>query len=252
MSSMNMPSHGFFQRTLERTRQAAELKKQKEMQTRLDAQATMQSQAGPNTLVPLQSEMEKRAGVNPANFTGLTDIKTGELIDRYKYDPYSGQAAQALKEQAFSQGTSPWAQMQLQAQQLEQQKAQDLSSRQQQQAQGEAQSMLARGGGLSGGARAMLARQGARDQLMANQGVSRAGMEQRMGIGQADQERKQNLLQGFQDLESKGSQFNIGNLSQDLTARAAFDANRYNQQMSAYGAKQSAEAQRAAARGGKK
>lgn len=230
----------------------AETKRQAEELKRFHSQQTAQAQVGPNTYVPLQSTFEQQAGVNPENFTGVTDIKTGELLDRYKSDPYAGVAAQELKKQAFAEGASPWAQMQLQKQQLEQSKMQDQTTLQNQQAQSMAQSGLMRMGGMNSGARALLARGGARDQMFANQDVARQGVEQRLGINQQDQDRKSQLLKGFSDAEVQGQQFNIGNMTNDLKNRSTFDANRYNQQMEAWAAKQSADAQRASSGGGKK
>lgn len=225
--------------------QNAEIKRQQDL-------SAAQAAARPGVNVIGQNEFERRAGVTPPSYEGTRDVKTGELLGQYKFDPYGGEALKALKEQAFSQGESPWAKMQLQKQQMEQQNARGAAGRQAMQASAQAQSGLARMGGLGGGARALLAKQGARDALMAQQGVSREGMGQRLGIQAEDLNRKQGLLSQFGNTEVQGQQFNIGQSTGDIKNRAMFDANRYNQQMQAWGAQQSANAQRAAAGGGGK
>lgn len=195
-----------------------------------------------------QTEAEKRAGVLPPSYEGMRDIRTGELLSPFKTDVYKGEALQALKQQAFAQGESPWAAMQLQGQKMEEAAARDKAVKNQMQASSMAQSQLARSGGLSGGARALLARQSLRDLLSSNQDIARAGGGQRLDIQKQDLARKEGLLGKFGDLETGAQASDIGRLTGDVSQRAAFDTNRYNQQMGAWGASQSAQAQRDAAK----
>jgi len=194
---------------------------------------------------------EKAAGVNPPTFLSTTD-PTGNLKDQFKLDPYSGEALQALKSQAFAQGDSPWAQMQKTQQQLEQQGASDTATKRAMQASSGALSNLARTGGATGGAAALMARQGARDALGAQQDISRQGVMQRLGINQQDLDRKNSLLGKFGDMENQANQTNINQASNSMTLQNAFNTNRYNQQMAAWGAKETANGMRSSGGGGKK
>lgn len=201
----------------------------------------------PGTRLYQQSAFEKRAGVSAPEFEGSRDVRTGELLSPFKTDAYGGEALQELKKQAFSQGESPWAKMQLQGQKLEEQGSRDRLLKEQMQSAGQAQSQLARSGGLTGGARTLLARQSQRDLLGASQGLSRQGMGQRLDIAKEDIARKEGLLGKFGDLETQAQASNIGQLTGDITRRGAFEGERYGAQMAGYGAAQSAQAQRDAA-----
>lgn len=214
----------------------------------------LSAQAGdrPGLQVYAPSANEQKAGVNPPGYEGTRDVKTGQLLDQYKTNPYGGEALQALKQQAFAEGMSPWAQAQMKSQALQQQDAKSQAMRQQMTAQSGAQSQIARSGGLTGGASALLVRQGARDLLNSQQGISRAGMGQRLGIEQQDIDRKNQLLGTFGDLENQANQSNLNQATGDINRKAMFDMERYRQQMQAWGAQQSADATRAAGGGGGK
>ena len=127
-----------------------------------------------------------------------------------------------------------------------------MAARQAQQGMSQAASSLARTGGLGGGARTRMAMQGAKDLMLQGQGISRQGMSDRLGISSQDEQTRQGLLGQVAGTELQGQQTNLGTLGTDITRKAAFDANRYNQQMGAWGAKQTADAQRAAGSGGGK
>lgn len=218
------------------------------------AQGQLTSAAGdrPGIALIQQTSAEKKAGVVPPGYEGTRDVKTGKLLDEFKMDPYGGEALQKLKGQAFAEGLSPWAQAQLQSQQMGEQDARGAAGRQQMQAMSAAQGQLARTGGMTGGAAALLARQGSRDMLGANQQIARQGMGQRLGIEQQDIDRKNQLLGKFGDLETQASGQNIDMASQDINRRALFDMERYRQQMQAWAAKESADATRASGGGGGK
>lgn len=218
---------------------------------RYQTQITNQASVMPGTYVPVQTDFEKRAGVMPTNFRGLSDIKTGDLIDRFKANPFEGEASQRLRQEALGNEQSPWAKMALQRQGLEESQARGNVGLQQQMAQSQAQSQLARLGGLGGGARTSLARSGAHDALMAAQGVGAQGQMARAGINEQDALRHQQLLGQTADIERAGRQADIGSLKEDMLARGGFDTNRYNQQMQAWASQQSANAQRQAGSSGK-
>jgi hypothetical protein len=198
------------------------------------------------------SKYETKAGVNPISYEGTRDVKTGELLGKYKIDPYQGEALQALKTQAFAEGSSPWAQMQLQQQALEESGARDQAAKAQAQGLAQAQGNLLRQGGLNSGARSLMAMQSAKDLARAQQDVTRKGMADRLTVGQQDIDRKQGLLSNFSNLETQAQGANIQQQTTDLTNKAQFDLAKYKEQMGAYGAAQTAKAQKAAASSGKK
>lgn len=206
----------------------------------------------PGIMLTAPSQYEQQAGVTPSAYEGTRDVRTGQLLDQYKSDPYKGEALQNLKGQAFSTGLSPWAQVQMTKQNQEQSNATDAASRQQMQAQSGAQSQLARQGGMSGGAGALLARQGQRDLMNAQQGVSNTGAGQRLGIQSNDIQNKNAMLGKFGDMENQANTANIGASTADINRLAIFNSNRYNAQMQAWGADKSASAQASASRGGGK
>ena len=206
----------------------------------------------PGIMLTAPSQYENQAGVTPPAYEGTRDVRTGELLDQYKQDPYKGDALQALKGQAFSSGLSPWAQVQMSQQKQEQGNAADAASKNQMQAQSGAQTQMARQGGLTGGAAALLARGGQRDLMNAQQGVSNAGASQRLGIQSADAQNKNALLGKFGDMENQANTANIAAATGDINRLGIFNANRYNAQMQAWGADKSASAQVSASRGGGK
>lgn len=198
------------------------------------------------------SPYEQAAGVTAGTkFKGATD-ENGTLLQQYQVDPYSGEALQQIKAQAMSTGPSAWAQMQTQAQQQMQNQASDQAMKQGMQSQSGAMSSLARQGGAGGGASALLARSGMRDQLNAQQGVAQQGMQAKLGINATDAQTKQTLLGKLGDAETSANAANVDTQKSNLLASNAFDVNRYNQQMSAWAAKESANGVARAGSGGKK
>lgn len=226
--------------------------RQKEMQTQ--SQNTMADYASthPGVIKSQQSIQEQRAGINPADYEGVRNVQTGELLSQYAFDPTKSEAFSRQRAQALDQGPSEWAKLQTQRQQMEEQNQRDIANKQAQQGISQATSSLARMGGMGGGARNRMALQGAKDLMFQGQNISRQGMADRMGIATQDEQTRQNLLNQVSGTELQGQQTNLATLGTDITRKAAFDANRYNQQMSAWGAKQTADAQRAASGGGGK
>lgn len=199
----------------------------------------------------MPSKQEVSAGIVAPGYAGLRD-ENGNLKNQFTIDPYQGQAMKNLKEQAFSEGPSPWANIQLKQQQLEQQNAQGQVGRQAMAAQSGAASQLARTAGMTGGAAALLARQGQRDLMNAQQGVSRQGIQSRVGIQAQDIQRKNDLMSNLGNVENAAQVANVNAVSGDVKNQGQFDLERYRQQMQAWGAKKTADAQAAAGGGGKK
>ncbi len=171
----------------------------------------------------------------------------GTLKDIFKFDPTKSSAFGQMQSQAMSTGPSAWAQLQGQRQGLEEQNMRDIASKQGLQAMNQANSMLARTGGLSSGAAGLAARANTRNTMLANQDISRQGMMSRLGIGQADEDRRQQLLGQVADTELSGQEKNLNTVFGDVQSQRDFDLNRYASQMQAWGAANTANAQAAAA-----
>lgn len=173
---------------------------------------------------------------------------TGELQGQYKYDPAKSAAFAKLQEQAMAApGESPWAKMQMQKQAMEQQDAVAQAAKQGATAQQQAMSALMRQGGLGSGARTSLAKSSARDAMLAQQNVARQGISQRLGIGESDINRQQDLLGRVSSTELEGQGKNLQTLMGDVRGKQEFDINKYRDQMQAWGANKTANAQVAAA-----
>lgn len=197
------------------------------------------------------SDMELQAGITPPGYESYRNAAGTGLKDQFKYDPNQSGAFAAQKNRAMSNAPSAWANIQTQQQQLEQQNQMDQAAKQNQQGQSMAAASLARVGGLGGGARTRMAMQGAKDLMLQKQAVGRQGMADRLGIASQDETTRQGLLKSVADTELAGQEKNLGLLTGDVTNKAQFDANRYNQQMQAWGANKSANAQVASANASK-
>jgi hypothetical protein len=241
---------GIDQTTLNRIQKDADLKALKD---KLDSQQKMldaNKRHGPGYEALEQNAFEKQAGVTPPGYEGTRNAQTGELLDQYKINPITGEFTSSLANEARSVGPSKWAKAALGQQGYEESQARANAGLQQQQANSSAMANLSRMGGLGGGARTSLARSGARDLLMAKQGVANQGILARYGINNQDLQRKQELTGQLADVERQAQVANVQTLKDELKNRAIFDANRYNEQMRAWGAKQTADATRAAGGGG--
>lgn len=199
------------------------------------------------------SPIEAESGIRSPGYEGTRD-KQGNLKAGFKYDPYQGEMTQKLKAEATGTGPSPWAQMQLQNQGLEQQNARDQAVKSGQQALSMGNANMMRFGGQQNGARERMGAQSMRDIMGAQQDVSRQGIASRGAITAQDLQRKQDLTGQLAGQEGQAQAANIGAMTTDVSNLAQFNANKYAQQMQAYGAAKSADAQRAAASqsGGKK
>lgn len=205
-----------------------------------------------DTKMKMLSPYELQAGVTaPTTYGSMTD-ESGNLKQQFQVNPYSGEAMQMLKQNAMGSQPSAWAQMQTQAQQQMQGQASDQATRQQMQAQQNGMSNLSRMGGATGGAQALLARSGARDELNAQQGVAQQGIQSRLNINAGDAQQKQGTLANLGNAELQSNQLNQQTQFQNNQGQNMFDVNRYNQQLQAWGATQTANATRAAGHGGKK
>lgn len=212
-------------------------------------------------------EQMKAQGLNPdgspiaPQFQSLLDA-SGNLADKYKLN--LKQDTQALDQ--FSQTAlrgagvdSPWAKLQLEQQGINQLNSADNAAAGSANSMLQAASRLAQTGGVSGGARERLARQGAQAGFIGRQGVERQGMLDRLNIKSQDEAQRMTQLGQLQglnntqaDINSKVDQYNIGNNLKEVDSKRLFDSNQYNERMRAWAAGKSADAQRSAAGGGGK
>jgi len=190
-------------------------------------------------------------GVNPGDGPVRESLRTADgkdLQEQFKYDPNKSGAFSKLKEQAMAEpGSSPWAKMQQQKQGVEQAGAADAAAKSSAQGLAQAQGNLMRQGGLGGGARTRMAMQGARDLAGAQQGVNRAGIQDRLGIQEQDINRTQDALGKVSSTELQGQGQNLATLQGDVKDKGLFDMEKYKQQMAVLGANKTANAQVAAA-----
>lgn len=192
------------------------------------------------------------AGIKQLPFNSMLNadgtVKSNLAVDPTKSDAFNQMAAQAT-----ATGPSTWAQMQLQqnattgAQNLDKSNAQALGAADQ-----ASQSMMTQGGGMNSGASALNAMNAARNQTMAAQNVNANTANNAATIGSTDAQNKQTLLGQVANTETAAQSANSTIAQQDTTNLNLYNTNKYNQEMAAYGAAQTANGQRAAASGGKK
>jgi hypothetical protein len=134
-------------------------------------------------------------------------LKNGQLPENLQStffnDPMFGQSEQSLgqfgdvlqtlKDQAWDTNASPFEQARMEQQQFEEQGARDQLTGQLAGQQGTAFSRLASQGGLSSGARERLAQSGARAGFQGQQGLTRQGIGERLGIRAEELGKKQDL-----------------------------------------------------------
>lgn len=135
-------------------------------------------------------------------------------------------ALNALKARAMATGNSPWLDMQLQKQKLDQTNAADNAATQSLQSAAIARNQLAMKGGLSGGARERIAMGSGRDINASRQGISRAGAMDRLNLGVADDQQKMQMLS-----QIPGMDLAFANQGIDLNkfnTNAALDASKFN------------------------
>lgn len=196
-------------------------------------------------------------------------------FDEVMMDP---SALNQIKEQAFNQGPSAWAQLANLSQARSQQDAYDSVANQGAGSRAQAMADMSRLGGLSGGAMERMATTGAKNDAFGRNAVLRQGMADKSNIGLADQAQKAQLLQALPGFElskanlklqnnaaatdvnkfnttnqidlskynntmaAQTDQFNISNQLKDREGKNAFDQGVYSDQMKAWAAQQQANA----------
>jgi hypothetical protein len=235
--------------------------------------AIAEAQARAAAETAAKAEEMKRQGLNldgspiRPDWQSLIDPATGQLQSRYvlnvdKYDPMSSLGYKKFQQEALRTGPSEWANLMLQKQQLEEQNLRSQAARQSQAAMNQGFGQLAMRGGLSTGSRNRLAASGMRDLLAARQQATRQGLDQRLGIGTTDEEKRQQQLLQLTNadvdigkynttLGAKQSEFNLQNLLKEEEGKRSFTMGTYQEQMKKWAADKQAQATANSGGGGK-
>lgn len=170
------------------------------------------------------AQAQLNAGPQRPDFKGLTDAE-GNLMDKFKLS--SGEGYKDIATQGLEQGKT---------------KAMSEAAQSQMGANAAARTALATRGGLSGGAALRLAQSGAQNLANARQDIGRTGMEG-----------AQKIAEKTFDIGRQAEQTNLENLIKNQAGLNAFDLQKYSEQMKAWAANKSADAQaQAAENSGKK
>lgn len=204
------------------------------------------------------------------DFIGATN-PDGTLQDKFKLPDWQTVNPDTKSLDLYNQtaqraaGTnSPWAAQMLQKQQAEQQQAADQAGAGASNTMLQAVSRLAQSGGVSGGARERLMRQGAQSGFIGRQGVERQGLLDRAGLLAKDEENRMAGLQTSQNMgnqqadikfknqqqQANMNQYNTTNLFKSTDAQNQFNQNKWNKNMEVWGAGKTADAQKASSGGG--
>ncbi len=177
----------------------------------------------------------------------LTPLDTSAWQLNPQVDLRQGEAYQNIRGQALGQST-PWQDAALNQQAAGQANQMDVAKLQQQGAMANAMRNMSMRGGIGTGSRERLQAGGQRDLLGATQRVGMQGMLDRANIGLQQQQQQNQMLGQMQGVE----QANVGNILNQGTLQNAANAQQYSDQMRAWAATQSADAQANASSGGKK
>lgn len=176
---------------------------------------------------------------------------SGELLpDSYQLaGNLDTQALEYLQNQALTEGPSAWRQLMGQQMDLQRGVRQDQLAQQAATQAAQAQDQLAMRGGLRGGQAERLASMGAREKLHGGQRLASEFAQQAMGYDIQDEANRQNILSALPGMQMQKAQYETGiqqyNIDKALAEEAAkrdFELQKYKEQMSAWGAKETADA----------
>lgn len=174
----------------------AQLKKYSDMPVSYQRQGL----ADPNTGL-----LKKQFNLSALPAIGMTS-NLDELKSRLGGINLNTQGLEAIRSRALQTGMSPWANMMMERQGVEEAGARDTTTKSNARAGVEAMNDLAMRGGLSGGARERLALQTKRGGEEALQGVARQGMLDRLGIQTTDEDKKTQMLMQLPGMEVQALQ----------------------------------------------
>ena len=182
--------------------------------------------------------------------------------------PYAEQLAQdeltslpKLQEYAYSTNRSPWAQLMFQRQALDEQSAREKAQNEGAQASASAWNQMAMRGGVSGGERERIGTSGALNTANNLATIGREGQAARIGIDTQEAQDRLNTLKTLPQFELQKAELlgkakerdvnqvnatneaNINKLIQNTQGRQAYDLGTYSEQMKAWAAEKTAQAQ---------
>lgn len=180
-------------------------------------------------------------GIQKAAYTTLRD-NDGNLQERFKetLDP----SLQKLKDQYDVEGDTNWANLQRQQLGNQLSEASDQARLRNNTALATSQDRLAMRGGLRGGAGERMMMGNQRNLMSQLQGLGAENRAGNLKVSIADQDMKNKMLGQLGQAGQEISNRNISRLQGDIQNQNKFDAGRYSDDMAAYGAKQTAQAQR--------
>lgn len=164
-----------------------------------------------------------------------------------------------FQNEAMRSGPSAWAQQAGSQQDLLAKRAMNQGALASRGAAAQAASQLAMRGGVTAGARERLAKQGQRDYMNMAQDIRGGDAMNRMQIGMNDETNRVGQLGQLTGLENQRAsllgqarQMDVGNQMTNQQGKNAFNMDQYSEQMKAWGANQTANAQLGLDRNGKK
>lgn len=220
--------------------------------------------------------LDENGNLLPQFKVGFTS-NVDELNNRLSGINLNTDALKKLREIGLSEGPSKWADLQTQSQKQQEMNAATNAATGNRGATAAGLGNLARSGGLSSGARERLQEQGSRDLAMGQQNIANQGIMARLGIASQDEQNKLGVLSALpgQEVQALQPQFqkasmwaqladseagrrqnlDLANTANTLGVKQNEDAARlkkYEEDMKAYAADQSAKAQAQSGGGGGK
>jgi len=192
--------------------------------------------------------------------------KDGTLKSQYQIGEMANptlntQGLEAIRSRALNEGPSAWAGLMNDKIGQQTSQAMDDSALSAAGAKAEAMSDMAMSGGISSGSRERLAGNSMRDQLRSRQELRRGSDQQRLDVGLQDEEQRLGMLGQLPGMELQAlepefknrefdanrQEFNIKNSLEELKQKRGFDLSKYSEDMRAWAAANTANAQSQAA-----
>lgn len=216
--------------------------------------ARKNAQAGRNNLPPRPDDPSFNSRIDPA--TGL--LKSQYQLQMPENVTADQRAISALRENALSQGPSRWAQQMTDQQRLEQLQQGSSLDKNLATSQANQRAAMASKGGLGAGQSSRLAQAALRAGMAGRQGISREGVNARLGIGIQDEQMKQENLRALPQMDlamaglqernvnrgTEAQKYNLGATTDELNNQRDFDQSMWKTKLGEYAAGQDAQAMR--------
>jgi len=203
-------------------------------------------QAGDDGLLRVGGGTNRYGEVRP-DFTTMQG-EPGQLADQFKES--LGPSYQAMQDKGLTEGDTRAAGLAREQQGLMSAQAMDRNARQNAGAQTGARGSLAMRGGLTGGAAERMASGGAQGLMRAQQMQNMQDQQANLQISAGDEAMKNKMLGQTGGAEQMIGGRNVGRLQQDITNQNKQKFGIYKEDMQAFGAEKTAQAQQQANSGG--